>query len=141
MNYLENYNLNEELCEFELVIDDDYSNNYLKSCDISNYESEFVSPTELATQSLKYFLNKFPIPEGSVHTAQEINIKEKIRKNKKIKCSIELSYSKVIKNSLFLKVKSIYSDNNKIIAMFFKLEICILTVVLFRHCKHSFRAI
>ena len=116
MNYLENYNLNQEVCEFNLVINDEYSDNYLKSCDIDDYESEFVSPTELATKSLKYFLDKFPIPEGSVHTAQEINIKEKILKNKKIKCSIVLSYNKVIKNSLFIKVKSIYSDNNKIIA-------------------------
>ena len=35
---------------------------------------------------------------------------------KKIKCSIVLSNNKVIKNSLFIKVKSIYSYNNKIIA-------------------------
>ena len=109
MNYLGNYKLNQQLCEFKLNISNEYSKNYLKSCGIDNYESEFANPTELATLSLKYFLEKFPIPEGSIHTAQEISIKEKILKNKELKCSITLSHSKEIKNSLFIKVRSEYS--------------------------------
>ena len=96
MNYLGNYKINQELCEFNLNISNEYSKNYLKSCGIDNYESEFANPTELATLSLKYFLEKFPIPEGSIHTAQEISIKEKIFKNKELKCSITLSQSKEI---------------------------------------------
>jgi len=108
MNYLGNYKINQKLCEFNLNISNEYSKNYLKSCGIDNYESEFANPTELATLSLKYFLEKFPIPEGSIHTAQEISIKEKIFKNKELKCSITLSQSKEIKNSLFIKVRSEY---------------------------------
>ena len=112
MNYLGNYKLNQQLCEFKLNVSNEYSKNYLKSCGIDNYESEFANPTELATLSLKYFLEKFPIPEGSIHTAQEISIKEKIFKNKELKCSITLSQSKEIKNSLFIKVRSEYSCND-----------------------------
>ena len=112
MNYLGNYKLNQQLCEFKLNISNEYSKNYLKSCGIDNYESEFANPTELATLSLKYFLKKFPIPEGSIHTAQEISINEKILKNKELKCSITLSHSKEIKNSLFIKVRSEYSFND-----------------------------
>ena len=112
MNYLGNYKINQQLCEFNLNIANEYSKNYLKSCGIGNYESEFANPTELATLSLKYFLEKFPIPEGSIHTAQEISIKEKILKNKELKCFITLSQSKEIKNSLFIKVRSEYSFND-----------------------------
>ena len=115
MNYLGNYKINQQLCEFNLNITNEYSKNYLKSCGIGNYESEFANPTELATLSLKYFLGKFPIPEGSIHTAQEISIKEKIFKNKELKCSITLSQSKEIKNSLFIKVRSEYSRNESIV--------------------------
>ena len=115
MNYLGNYKINQELCEFNLNISNEYSKNYLKSCGIDNYESEFANPTELATLSLKYFLEKFPIPEGSIHTAQEISIKEKIFKNKELKCSITLSQSKEIKNSLFIKVRSKYSCGGSIV--------------------------
>ena len=115
MNYLGNYKINQQLCEFNLNITNEYSKNYLKSCGIGNYESEFANPTELATLSLKYFLEKFPIPEGSIHTAQEISIKEKIFKNKELKCSITLSQSKEIKNSLFIKVRSEYSRNESIV--------------------------
>ena len=114
MNYLGNYKLNQQLCEFNLNITNEYSKNYLKSCGIGNYESEFANPTELATLSLKYFLEKFPIPEGSIHTAQEISIKEKILKNKELKCSITLSQIKEIKNSLFIKVRSEYSCDKNI---------------------------
>ena len=103
------------MCEFNLNITNEYSKNYLKSCGIGNYESEFANPTELATLSLKYFLGKFPIPEGSIHTAQEISIKEKIFKNKELKCSITLSQSKEIKNSLFIKVRSEYSCDESIV--------------------------
>jgi len=115
MNYLGNYKINQELCEFNLNISNEYSKNYLKSCGIDNYESKFANPTELATLSLKYFLEKFPIPEGSIHTAQEISIKEKIFKNKELKCSITLSQSKEIKNSLFIKVRSEYSSDENIV--------------------------
>tara|TARA_Y100000996_G_scaffold17699_1_gene13172 strand:- start:411 stop:794 length:384 start_codon:yes stop_codon:yes gene_type:complete len=115
MNYLGNYKINQQLCEFNLNITNEYSKNYLKSCGIGNYESEFANPTELATLSLKYFLEKFPIPEGSIHTAQEISIKEKILKNKELKCSITLSQSKEIKNSLFIKVRSEYSSDENIV--------------------------
>ena len=115
MNYIGNYKINQELCEFNLNISNEYSKNYLKSCGIDNYESEFANPTELATLSLKYFLKKFPIPEGSIHTAQEISIKEKIFKNKELKCSITLSQSKEIKNSLFIKVRSEYSCGESIV--------------------------
>ena len=115
MNYLGNYKINQQLCEFNLNISNEYSKNYLKSCGIDNYESEFANPTELATLSLKYFLEKFPIPEGSIHTAQEISIKEKIFKNKELKCSITLSQSKEIKNSLFIKVRSEYSSDENIV--------------------------
>ena len=115
MNYLGNYKINQQLCEFNLNITNEYSKNYLKSCGIGNYESEFANPTELATLSLKYFLGKFPIPEGSIHTAQEISIKEKILKNKELKCSITLSQSKEIKNSLFIKVRSEYSSDENIV--------------------------
>ena len=115
MNYLGNYKINQQLYEFNLTISNGYSNNYLKSCGIDNYESEFANPTELATLSLKYFLEKFPIPEGSIHTAQEISIKEKIFKNKELKCSITLSQSKEIKNSLFIKVRSEYSCGESIV--------------------------
>ena len=115
MNYLGKYKINQQLCEFNLNITNEYSKNYLKSCGIGNYESEFANPTELATLSLKYFLEKFPIPEGSIHTAQEISIKEKIFKNKELKCSITLSQSKEIKNSLFIKVRSEYSRNESIV--------------------------
>ena len=114
MNYLGNYKINQQLCEFNLNITNEYSKNYLKSCGIGNYESEFANPTELATLSLKYFLEKFPIPEGSIHTAQEISIKEKILKNKELKCSITLSQIKEIKNSLFIKVRSEYSCDENI---------------------------
>ena len=68
MNYLGNYKINQQLYEFNLTISNEYSKNYLKSCGIDNYESKFANPTELATLSLKYFLEKFPIPEGSIHT-------------------------------------------------------------------------
>ena len=112
MNYLGKYKLNQQLCEFKFNISNEFSKNYLKSCGIDNYESEFANPTELATLSLKYFLKKFPIPEGSIHTAQEISINEKILKNKELKCSITLSHSKEIKNSLFIKVRSEYSFND-----------------------------
>ena len=115
MNYLGNYKINQQLCEFNLNITNEYSKNYLKSCGIGNYESEFANPTELATLSLKYFLEKFPIPEGSIHTAQEISIKEKILKNKELKCFITLSQSKEIKNSLFIKVRSEYSSDENIV--------------------------
>jgi len=115
MNYLGNYKINQQLCEFNLNISNEYSKNYLKSCGIDNYESKFANPTELATLSLKYFLEKFPIPEGSIHTAQEISIKEKIFKNKELKCSITLSQSKEIKNSLFIKVRSEYSSDENIV--------------------------
>ena len=115
MNYIGNYKINQELCEFNLNISNEYSKNYLKSCGIDNYESEFANRTELATLSLKYFLKKFPIPEGSIHTAQEISIKEKIFKNKELKCSITLSQSKEIKNSLFIKVRSEYSCGESIV--------------------------
>ena len=74
MNYLDKYNLNEEISEFTLLINDNYSEHYANACDIKNYSSKFVNPTELATLSLKHFLKKFPIPEGSIHTAQEVEI-------------------------------------------------------------------
>ena len=74
MNYLDKYNLNEEISEFTLLINDNYSEHYADACDIKNYSSKFVNPTELATLSLKHFLEKFPIPEGSIHTAQEVEI-------------------------------------------------------------------
>lgn len=116
MNYLEEFKLNDKLFEFNLEITDEYSDNYSKSCQIENYNSDFVNPTELATLSLKYFLEKFPIPEGSIHTAQEIEMKNVIYKNKKIKCSVFLSYSKEIKNSIFLKIKTTYKDDDKVVA-------------------------
>tara|TARA_B100000900_G_C20322102_1_gene610626 strand:+ start:50 stop:433 length:384 start_codon:yes stop_codon:yes gene_type:complete len=116
MNYLEEFKLNDQLFEFNLEITNEYSDNYSKSCQIENYNSDFVNPTELATLSLKYFLEKFPIPEGSIHTAQEIEMKNVISKNKKIKCSVFLSYSKEIKNSIFLKIKTIYKDGDKVVA-------------------------
>lgn len=116
MNYLEEFKLNDKLFEFNLEITDEYSDNYSKSCQIENYNSDFVNPTELATLSLKYFLEKFPIPEGSIHTAQEIEMKNVIYKNKKIKCSVFLSYSKEIKNSIFLKIQTTYKDDDKVVA-------------------------
>ena len=36
MNYLEEYNLNEEISEFTIKINDDYSNRYAKACGIEN---------------------------------------------------------------------------------------------------------
>tara|TARA_Y100000996_G_scaffold299757_1_gene237546 strand:+ start:85 stop:468 length:384 start_codon:yes stop_codon:yes gene_type:complete len=115
MNYLGKYKLNQQLCEFKFNISNEFSKNYLKSCGIDNYESEFANPTEISTLSLKYFLEKFPIPEGSIHTAQEISIKEEILKNKELKCSITLSQSKEIKDSLFIKVRSEYSCNDIVV--------------------------
>ena len=56
---LEKYNLNEEISEFTLLINDNYSEHYADACDIKNYSSKFVNPTELATLSLKHFLEKY----------------------------------------------------------------------------------
>ena len=116
MSYLEEFELNQQLLEFDLEISDDYSDDYSKSCEINDYKSSYASPTELATLSLKYFLEKFPIPEGSIHTAQEIEMKDVISKNKKIKCSVFLSYSKEIRNSIFVKIKTTYNYNGKVMA-------------------------
>ena len=91
MNYLEEYNLNEEISEFAIKINDDYSNRYAKACGIENYNSKYVNPTELATLSLKYFLEQFPIPEGSIHTAQEVEIFKKIKKTPKRSCTLKVS--------------------------------------------------
>ena len=116
MNYLEEYNLNQEISEFTLKINDDYSNRYAKACGIENYNSEYVNPAELATLSLKYFLEQFPIPEGSIHTAQEVEIFKKIKRNDEFKGVIMITNYKEIKESLFIKIKTNYLADNEIIA-------------------------
>ena len=116
MNYLENYNLNEEISKFSVIINDDYSNNYARSCEIKNYKSDYVNPTELATISLRYFLEQFPIPEGSIHTAQEIEMLKSIKKNIKFEGVIMITKYKEIKKSLFIKIKTNYLVNNEVIA-------------------------
>tara|TARA_Y100000766_G_C18606870_1_gene459413 strand:+ start:180 stop:563 length:384 start_codon:yes stop_codon:yes gene_type:complete len=116
MNYLEEYNLNQEISEFTLKINDDYSNRYAEVCGIENYNSEYVNPTELATLSLKYFLEQFPIPEGSIHTAQEVEIFKKIKRNDEFKGVIMITNYKEIKESLFIKIKTNYLADNEIIA-------------------------
>ena len=116
MNYLEEYNLNQEISEFTLKINDDYSNRYAEACGIENYNSEYVNPTELAPLSLKYFLEQFPIPEGSIHTAQEVEIFKKIKRNDEFKGVIMITNYKEIKESLFIKIKTNYLADNEIIA-------------------------
>ena len=116
MNYLEEYNLNEEISEFTLLINDDYSEQYSDACDIKNYTSKYINPTELATLSLKHFLEKFPIPEGSIHTAQEVEIFKKIKRNDEFKGVIMITNYKEIKESLFIKIKTNYLVENEIIA-------------------------
>ena len=116
MNYLDKYNLNEEISEFTLLINDDYSEHYSDSCDIKNYSSKYVNPTELATLSLKHFLEKFPIPEGSIHTAQEVEIFKSINKDELLKGVITITNYKEIKESLFIKIKTNYLSDNDIVA-------------------------
>ena len=116
MNYLEEYNLNEEISEFTLLINDDYSEQYSDACDIKNYTSKYINPTELATLSLKHFLEKFPIPEGSIHTAQEVEIFKKIKRNDEFKGVIMITNYKEIKESLFIKIKTNYLSDNDIVA-------------------------
>ena len=116
MNYLENYKVNEEISEFKLIISDDYSDSYSKACNIKNYYSKYVNLTELATLSLKKFLERFPIPEGSIHSSQEVTILKNIKKNNELKCVVILSANKEIKESLFIKIKTNYKLNNEIVA-------------------------
>ena len=116
MNYLEEYNLNEKISEFTLKINDDYSSRYAEACGFENYNSKYVNPTELATLSLKYFLEQFPIPEGSIHTAQEVEIFKKIKRNDEFKGVIMITNYKEIKESLFIKIKTNYLADNEIIA-------------------------
>ena len=116
MSYLEDYNLNEEISEFTLLINDDYSEQYSDACDIKNYTSKYINPTELATLSLKHFLEKFPIPEGSIHTAQEVEIFKKIKRNDEFKGVIMITNYKEIKESLFIKIKTNYLSDNDIVA-------------------------
>tara|TARA_Y100001980_G_C14427690_1_gene216973 strand:- start:295 stop:678 length:384 start_codon:yes stop_codon:yes gene_type:complete len=116
MSYLEDYNLNEEISEFTIKINDDYSNRYAEACGIKNYNSGYVNPTELATLSLKYFLEQFPIPEGSIHTAQEVEIFKEINKNDEFKGVIKITNYKEIKESLFIKIKTNFIKDNEIIA-------------------------
>ena len=116
MSYLEDYKLNEEISEFTIKINDDYSNRYAEACGIKNYNSGYVNPTELATLSLKYFLEQFPIPEGSIHTAQEVEIFKEINKNDEFKGVIKITNYKEIKESLFIKIKTNFIADNEIIA-------------------------
>ena len=116
MSYLEDYKLNEEISEFTIKINDDYSNRYAEACGIKNYNSGYVNPTELATLSLKYFLEQFPIPEGSIHTAQEVEIFKEINKNDEFKGVIKIINYKEIKESLFIKIKTNFIADNEIIA-------------------------
>ena len=116
MSYLEDYKLNEEISEFTIKINDDYSKRYAEACGIKNYNSGYVNPTELATLSLKYFLEQFPIPEGSIHTAQEVEIFKEINKNDEFKGVIKITNYKEIKESLFIKIKTNFIADNEIIA-------------------------
>jgi len=116
MNYLDNYSLNEEISEFKLLINVDYSEHYSDACDIKNYSSKYVNPTELATLSLKHFLEKFPIPEGSIHTSQEVEIFKSIKKDELLKGVVTITNYKEIKESLLIKIKTNYLSDKYIVA-------------------------
>ena len=93
-----------------------FKTSYKWGFQFENYNSKYVNPTELATLSLKYFLEQFPIPEGSIHTAQEVEIFKKIKRNDEFKGVIMITNYKEIKESLFIKIKTNYLAYNEIIA-------------------------
>ena len=64
--YLDKFKIKDQLCEFDIELNEEYIFDYYNSCGINFHDYQYVFPTELATLSLKYFLEKFPIPNGSI---------------------------------------------------------------------------
>ena len=77
---------------------------------------DYVYPTELATLSLKFFLETYPIPEGSIHTSQVIEIYNPINIDSKLKCQAFLSSYKEIRGRKIIVIKTDYFNNGDILA-------------------------
>ncbi|MBM01448.1 MAG: hypothetical protein CL762_01825 [Chloroflexi bacterium] len=113
--YLDEFNNKDQLCEFEIELSKKYILDYYNSCGINLHEFEYIFPTELATLSLKYFLEKFPIPNGSIHTSQEIEINSPIEIGSKLICRVFLDSFKEIRGRGIIIVKTDYIRSEKIL--------------------------
>jgi len=114
--YLKEFKVNDKLCEFNIELTKEYLKNYYKSCGMNIEQYDYVYPTELATLSLKFFLETYPIPEGSIHTSQVIEIYNPINIDSKLKCQAFLSSSKEIRGRKIIVIKTDYFNNGDILA-------------------------
>ena len=100
--YLDQFKIKDQLCEFEIELN-------------KKYIYEYIIHVELATLSLKYFLEKFPIPNGSIHTSQEIEINSPIEIGSKLICKVFLDSFKEIRGRGIIIVKTNYIRSEKIL--------------------------
>tara|TARA_Y100000590_G_scaffold109006_1_gene124107 strand:- start:4735 stop:5112 length:378 start_codon:yes stop_codon:yes gene_type:complete len=113
--YLDQFKIKDQLCEFEIELNKKYIYEYYNSCGINSHKFEYIFPAELATLSLKYFLEKFPIPNGSIHTSQEIEINNLIEIGSKLICNVFLDSFKEIRGRGIIIVKTNYIRSEKIL--------------------------
>ncbi len=113
--YLGQFNNKDQLCEFEIELNEKYIYDYYNSCGINLHSYQYVFPTELATLSLKYFLEKFPIPNGSIHTSQEIEIYSPIEIGSNLTCIAFLDSFKEIRGRGIVIVNIKYTKSKNIL--------------------------
>ena len=113
--YLDKFKIKDQLCEFDIELNEGYIFDYYNSCGINFHDYQYVFPTELATLSLKYFLEKLPIPNGSIHTSQEIEITTPIKIGSKLTCTAFLYSIKEIRGRGIVIVNIKYTKSKKIL--------------------------
>ncbi len=113
--YLDQFKNKDQLCNFDIELNEKYISDYYNSCEIDMHNYKYVFPTELATLSLKYFLEKFPIPNGSIHTSQEIEITTPIKIGSKLTCIVFLDSIKEIRGRGIVIVNIKYTKSKNIL--------------------------
>ena len=110
--YLKRFKDKEIICDYTIFLSKKYSEEYSKSCGYSKRSLNCIHPTELVTLSLKEYLCLEPIPNGSIHTSQEIEIFMPIPYETRLLCKVYLDSSKNIKDKRLVMIKTNYFDNN-----------------------------
>tara|TARA_B110000438_G_scaffold290651_1_gene326647 strand:+ start:457 stop:840 length:384 start_codon:yes stop_codon:yes gene_type:complete len=116
--YLNNFEAKDKICEFTISLSKSYSDSYKKSCNFSELESSHIHPTELSTLALKEYIKRYPIPTGSIHMSQEIEVLNKIPYNSILLCEVILESSKKIKDrKIVVLTTNARNKKSKIVAV------------------------
>jgi hypothetical protein len=116
--YLNNFKVKDKICEFTINLSKKYSDSYKKSCNYAELDLSLIHPTELSTLALKEYLKRYPIPNGSIHISQEIEVLNNIPHNSILTCEVILESSKEIKDRKIIVITTnAKNKSSKIVAV------------------------